>query len=125
MYTLPFPRFSFHGCRYGSSLTFPYCLLDFACLLLFVCFFQKFCHELRNLQDHQMEKLRIRRNAVSGEPEIQCFMEKLKQYLQVSQRIGKQYSQEILMEVSDFVIISYYFGMFHGWSSYLTSQLLF
>jgi len=29
-----------------------------------------------------MEKLRIRRNAVSGEPEIQCFMEKLKQYLQ-------------------------------------------
>ncbi|XP_029214096.1 protein dispatched homolog 1-like isoform X3 [Acropora millepora] len=42
----------------------------------------KFCHELRNLQDHQMEKLRIRRNAVSGEPEIQCFMEKLKQYLQ-------------------------------------------
>lgn len=30
-----------------------------------------------------MEKLRIRRDAVSGEPEIQCFMEKLKQYLQV------------------------------------------
>ena len=83
-------------------------MLDFACLLLFVCFFQKFCHELRNLQDHQMEKLRIRRNAVSGEPEIQCFMEKLKQYLQVLESEDrKQYSQEILMQVSDFVIISY------------------
>ncbi|XP_067028237.1 protein dispatched homolog 1-like isoform X4 [Acropora muricata] len=59
----------------------------------------KFCHELRNLQDHQMEKLRIRRNAVSGEPEIQCFMEKLKQYLQVLESEDrKQYSQEILMQ---------------------------
>jgi len=41
-----------------------------------------FCKELKNLPDEQIRNLRIRRNAVSGEPEIQCFMERLYEYLQ-------------------------------------------
>ena len=45
-----------------------------------------FCKELKNLPDHQIRNLRIRRNAVSGEPEIQCFMERLNEYLQVSKK---------------------------------------
>ncbi|KAJ7373388.1 hypothetical protein OS493_012981 [Desmophyllum pertusum] len=41
-----------------------------------------FCKELKNLPEQQIKDLRIRRNAVTGEPEIQCFMERLNDYLQ-------------------------------------------
>lgn len=48
--------------------------------------FKDFCKELKNLPDQQIRNLRIRRNAVSGEPEIQCFMERLNEYLQVGKK---------------------------------------
>lgn len=49
----------------------------------FSFFTQDFCKELKNLPEQQIKDLRIRRNAVTGEPEIQCFMERLNDYLQV------------------------------------------
>jgi len=42
----------------------------------------EFCQELKNLPEHQINNLRIRRSAITGEPEIQCFMERLSEYLQ-------------------------------------------
>ena len=53
---------------------------------VFFCLYKDFCKELKNLPDHQIRNLRIRRNAVSGEPEIQCFMERLNEYLQVRKK---------------------------------------
>ena len=44
---------------------------------------KEFCKKIKNLPENQIENLRIRRNAVTGEPEIQCFMERLSEYLQV------------------------------------------
>lgn len=44
---------------------------------------KEFCKEIKNLPEKKIQNLRIRRNAITGEPEIQCFIDRLNDYLQV------------------------------------------
>ena len=44
---------------------------------------QDFCSRLRNLSAAEVDKLKIRRNAVTNELEIECFVDRINAYMQV------------------------------------------
>lgn len=49
---------------------------------------KEFCKEIKNLPENKIQNLRIRRNAITGEPEIQCFIDRLNDYLQVRKTLN-------------------------------------
>ncbi|XP_032219569.1 protein dispatched homolog 3 isoform X1 [Nematostella vectensis] len=46
----------------------------------------EFCHELKTLPQSVVDKLRIRRSAVTGEIEVHCFVDKMNKYLKKEQK---------------------------------------
>ena len=45
---------------------------------------QDLCNALKNLDDSKLEDLKIRKNAATSQPEVQCFMQNLADFLEVS-----------------------------------------
>ena len=57
-------------------------------MIFFVIFLQDFCDDLRNLSNDKIDDLKIKRNAVTGEPEVYCFPQLIKDFMAVSMGVA-------------------------------------
>ena len=51
---------------------------------MFFC--QKICNDIKHLPAEDLSRLRIRRHALTGTPEVHCFMERLDEFLKVGKK---------------------------------------
>lgn len=45
--------------------------------------FQGLCSKIRNLQQNNLDRLKIRRSLVTGDVQLQCLLERMNEYLRV------------------------------------------
>ena len=46
------------------------------------------CRRIRSLSPDEVEKLKVRRNQVTGDIEMECFMTRMDEYLKVREMVG-------------------------------------